>query len=180
MTPNKPAAGYIPCRNCGSQLDATAIRCPRCGTPRRTSIVAWLAPLAAGAIVASVLLRSESGSRAGPDEPAAPAAVAGGFFGPAPATTPDRPPAVAAEERADPAPPRAAAEPLLAPPDLTTPPTDLAERGCVIKATHAEDGSQVYRLPETVGYAETPVDPAAGDRWYCEELEAIEAGFGLP
>ena len=174
---HQPDAGAA-CRHCGTTLAPSARHCQRCGTSRRPSIVAWVAPLAAAALLAGVLWRPEPPTAA----PTASALPAARPTAPPKLARDPGPPAVATPTTS-PAPPLSTARPADAQDDvqdLTVPPPDLADRGCVIKATYAEDGSQVYRLPETIGYAGTPVDTAAGDRWYCEEEEAIEAGFGLP
>jgi hypothetical protein len=177
QTANRPART---CRQCGAALPDGAPACRRCGAAAERASVIWLAALVIALAVIGIALSLVPDDPGAPPPAAEPPRQAG-----RPAEQPDgnavevdavaaMPPAAPADARV---PPEVASE---AEPDLRVPPPDLAERGCVIKATKAADGSLVYYLPDAPGWAETPVDPAAGDRWYCDENEAIEAGYGAP
>jgi endonuclease YncB( thermonuclease family) len=48
---------------------------------------------------------------------------------------------------------------------------------CAIKGTIAQDGERIYHLPGQRAYAETRIDPARGERWFCTEAEAQAAGW---
>ena len=53
----------------------------------------------------------------------------------------------------------------------TLPTTD-----CVIKG-NLRSGEKVYHLPPCKNYAQTAIDEAYGDAWFCTEDEAVAAGF---
>ena len=48
---------------------------------------------------------------------------------------------------------------------------------CRIKGNVSRNGSRIYHLPGDRGYAETRIDPARGERWFCSEAEARAAGW---
>lgn len=52
----------------------------------------------------------------------------------------------------------------------------LAPAGCAIKG-NVSDGKRSYHLPGCSGYAQTQIDPARGERWFCSEQEALAAGW---
>ena len=39
---------------------------------------------------------------------------------------------------------------------------------------------RVYHTPDSPWYARTEIDPSAGERWFCSEREAEEAGWRAP
>lgn len=47
---------------------------------------------------------------------------------------------------------------------------------CTIKG-NVRDSQKIYHLPGCDNYAQTIIDEAFGDRWFCSEAEAITAGF---
>ncbi|MCC6202114.1 MAG: thermonuclease family protein [Gammaproteobacteria bacterium] len=53
----------------------------------------------------------------------------------------------------------------------------LPAPGCVIKGNVSGSGARIYHLPGTSGYQSTRIDPARGERWFCDEREAGAAGF---
>jgi endonuclease YncB( thermonuclease family) len=48
---------------------------------------------------------------------------------------------------------------------------------CTIKGNINRKGARLYHLPGDRGYAETRIDPAHGERWFCSEAEARAAGW---
>lgn len=49
--------------------------------------------------------------------------------------------------------------------------------GCEIKGNIAFDGERVYHLPGQRYYRETIVNRDDGERYFCSELEALQAGW---
>ena len=43
-----------------------------------------------------------------------------------------------------------------------------------------ESGERVYHTPDSPWYARTEIDTSAGERWFCTEREAQEAGWRAP
>jgi endonuclease YncB( thermonuclease family) len=62
------------------------------------------------------------------------------------------------------------------PPRASTPPRP----DCLIKGNVNARGERIYHLPGTRPYANTRVDEARGERWFCTEGEARRAGFRPP
>lgn len=54
-----------------------------------------------------------------------------------------------------------------------------APDGCPIKGNISANG-RIYHPPWSRWYARTRVDPARGERWFCSEGEALEAGWRPP
>ena len=81
---------------------------------------------------------------------------------PAPSDRPVAPPVVPVA----PPPPAAPAEP--APPATTD---------CVIKGNIASDGERIYHVPGQRHYDDTVISPEKGERWFCTEEEARDAGW---
>jgi len=54
--------------------------------------------------------------------------------------------------------------------------------GCRIKGNVSKRNSdqKIYHCPGWRDYDRTDVNPSEGDRWFCSEAEAIEAGFRRP
>src|SRR5262249_53070434 len=48
---------------------------------------------------------------------------------------------------------------------------------CTIKGNINRKGARLYHVPGDRGYAETHIDPARGERWFCSEAEARAAGW---
>ncbi len=52
-----------------------------------------------------------------------------------------------------------------------------APGACSIKGNITRKGARLYHLPGDRGYAETRIDPARGERWFCSEAAARAAGW---
>lgn len=52
-----------------------------------------------------------------------------------------------------------------------------APRGCPIKGNISATGEKIYHAPWGSHYAVTRIDEAKGERWFCNEGEAIKAGW---
>jgi endonuclease YncB( thermonuclease family) len=48
---------------------------------------------------------------------------------------------------------------------------------CPIKGNIAKDGERIYHLPSNRDYLRTRIDEAKGERWFCDEAEAVRAGW---
>lgn len=57
-------------------------------------------------------------------------------------------------------------------------PLPAAQR-CRIKGDIGPDGRRLYYPPNHPGYDQVKIDPSAGERWFCTEVEAMEAGWKL-
>lgn len=51
-----------------------------------------------------------------------------------------------------------------------------APQGCAIKGNITSNG-RIYHPPWSAWYAKVKVEPEKGERWFCSEAEAAEAGF---
>lgn len=51
-----------------------------------------------------------------------------------------------------------------------------APAGCAIKGNISNNG-RIYHMPWSPWYAKTRIDPARGERWFCNETEARNAGW---
>ena len=51
-----------------------------------------------------------------------------------------------------------------------------APAGCAIKGNISPNG-RIYHMPWSAWYAKTRIDPARGERWFCNETEAQQAGW---
>lgn len=54
-----------------------------------------------------------------------------------------------------------------------------APNGCPIKGNISLNG-RIYHTPWSRHYAATKIDTSKGERWFCSEKEAIDAGWRLP
>lgn len=61
--------------------------------------------------------------------------------------------------------------------NLCTQRTNLKNSSCIIKANITENNAPTYHLPNCKAYNLTKVQLHHGDRWFCTEKEAREAGF---
>ena len=52
-----------------------------------------------------------------------------------------------------------------------------APKGCAIKGNINARGRRVYHMPWGQWYARTKIEPAKGERWFCDESEALRAGW---
>jgi endonuclease YncB( thermonuclease family) len=53
----------------------------------------------------------------------------------------------------------------------------VAPEGCPIKGNINRKGERIYHVPWSPSYANTKVSVRDGERWFCDEGEAIEAGW---
>lgn len=49
--------------------------------------------------------------------------------------------------------------------------------GCPIKGNINRDGQKIYHMPWSPWYDRTTIDESRGQRWFCDENEAVEAGW---
>jgi len=54
-----------------------------------------------------------------------------------------------------------------------------APNGCAIKGNISTNG-HIYHVPWDRDYNRTKVSPEKGERWFCSELEALDAGWRAP
>ncbi|MCV2447167.1 thermonuclease family protein [Paracoccus sp. DMF] len=52
-----------------------------------------------------------------------------------------------------------------------------APEGCPIKGNISNKGERIYHTPWSPAYAKTRIDESRGERWFCDEGEAIAAGL---
>lgn len=52
-------------------------------------------------------------------------------------------------------------------------------QNCTIKGNISSNG-KIYHTPNSRWYRQTKITPAKGERWFCTESEAKEAGFRKP
>ncbi len=52
-----------------------------------------------------------------------------------------------------------------------------APNGCAIKGNINRDGERIYHAPWSRWYARTKISLSDGERWFCNEAEAIAAGW---
>lgn len=55
-----------------------------------------------------------------------------------------------------------------------------APAGCPIKGNINGDGERIYHAPWSPWYGRTKVNTAAGERWFCDEGDALAAGWRAP
>ena len=59
-----------------------------------------------------------------------------------------------------------------------SPIASITQPGCVIKGNISiATGKKLYHLPGMEDYGSTVIDPAAGEKWFCTESEAISNGW---
>ncbi len=51
------------------------------------------------------------------------------------------------------------------------------ERSCIIKGNINTAGEKIYHMPGCGSYDKTRINEAAGERWFCTEREALDAGW---
>lgn len=52
-----------------------------------------------------------------------------------------------------------------------------APGGCPIKGNINAEGEQIYHTPWSPWYGRTKISEASGERWFCDEAEAVAAGW---
>lgn len=55
-----------------------------------------------------------------------------------------------------------------------------APNGCPIKGNISRHGERIYHAPWSPWYRKTNIDESKGERWFCSEREALEAGWRAP
>ena len=55
-----------------------------------------------------------------------------------------------------------------------------APDGCPIKGNISAKGEQIYHTPWSSAYGRTQIDQSKGERWFCNEAEAVAAGWRQP
>ena len=70
-----------------------------------------------------------------------------------------------------------AAMPAQTPDGATTPPPIPEDRKCKIKGNISASGDKIFHVPGQQNYDKTQINEASGDRWFCTEEEAIQAGW---
>ena len=59
--------------------------------------------------------------------------------------------------------------------------TQKAPEGCPIKGNISRDGTRIYHTPwGSAHYDRTRIDTSRGERWFCDEREALDAGWRAP
>ena len=54
---------------------------------------------------------------------------------------------------------------------------EVPSQSCDIKGNINDKGERVYHLPGTGGYKQTKINTTTGERWFCSEQVAVEAGW---
>lgn len=67
--------------------------------------------------------------------------------------------------------------PAAPPPAAPTEPAAPATGDCLIKGNIASDGEKIYHVPGQRHYDVTAISPEKGERWFCTEQEARDAGW---
>jgi endonuclease YncB( thermonuclease family) len=52
-----------------------------------------------------------------------------------------------------------------------------APEGCAIKGNISRRGGRIYHTPWSPWYAKVRIDASKGERWFCDEAQALEAGW---
>lgn len=64
-----------------------------------------------------------------------------------------------------------------APGSSTPPPATPTNRPCKIKGNISANGDKIFHVPGQQNYDKTQINEASGERWFCTEVEAIQAGW---
>jgi len=62
----------------------------------------------------------------------------------------------------------------------TMAPSATPKSGCSIKGNISSKGERIYHVPGRGSYAQTEINEEAGERWFCSEYEARQAGWRAP
>ena len=71
--------------------------------------------------------------------------------------------------------PKPAAQPQ--PQPAPAAPTPQPQQNCAIKGNISSSKEKIYHVPGGAYYDVTKIDPSKGERWFCSETEAINAGW---
>lgn len=55
-----------------------------------------------------------------------------------------------------------------------------APEGCPIKGNITQQGEKIYHAPWSPWYSKTMINIRKGERWFCDERSAVEAGWRAP
>lgn len=58
--------------------------------------------------------------------------------------------------------------------------SEVKKEGCVIKGNINRKGEKIYHAPWSKSYHRTKINTNKGERWFCDENEAISAGWRAP
>ncbi len=58
--------------------------------------------------------------------------------------------------------------------------SSVAPEGCPIKGNINREGDRIYHAPWSPWYDRTSINDEAGERWFCDESEAVSAGWRAP
>lgn len=56
-------------------------------------------------------------------------------------------------------------------------PTTAKTEDCLIKGNISSSGEKIYHMPGQRYYDRTKINEGAGERWFCTEQEAVDAGW---
>ncbi len=59
----------------------------------------------------------------------------------------------------------------------TAPETSEPDSACRIKGNISRNGARIYHVPGGRSYDRTRIDPSQGERWFCSERDAVDAGW---
>jgi endonuclease YncB( thermonuclease family) len=65
-------------------------------------------------------------------------------------------------------------------PRVAQPQQSAPRDGCYIKGNINGEGERIYHVPGSSSYADTVIDGAKGERWFCTEAEARAGGWRAP
>lgn len=68
-------------------------------------------------------------------------------------------------------------QPTVAPPPVFSQVTDGSDGQCNIKGNINSKGEKIYHIPGCASYDVTKIDEARGERWFCSEGDAFNAGW---
>lgn len=55
-----------------------------------------------------------------------------------------------------------------------------SNNNCVIKGNISRNGNKIYHMPWSKHYKRTQINVAKGERWFCDENQALDAGWRAP
>lgn len=61
--------------------------------------------------------------------------------------------------------------------ERTQQPSQSAAGGCAIKGNISANGRKIFHIPGQRDYAATVIDTARGERWFCNQAQAVAAGW---
>lgn len=55
--------------------------------------------------------------------------------------------------------------------------SSIASASCTIKGNIAKDGEKIFHVDGCQSYGATKIDTSVGEKWFCSESEAVNAGW---